>query len=249
MNGEYIPIPSAIYLRVSPTTKIKTLEDLHASLVESLNVCKRDIEHEQNIPVAIYIDEYISGKSSKDMPGFQRMLNDARTSTNTSLDKDMVHIGSPAKIPWKRMYARRVNRFGRNRADMIKAEIEMSALGISLKFSESGIDTGKSFGKSIMAFMAEQAEMDRLDIIENTQRGRDRILKGGEKTKTGKPFGHPKKILNVNLIRSQRLIIPPATKPVSTWSQLEKDLNASRTLMIAELKKAGFWDPEKKTVK
>jgi DNA invertase Pin-like site-specific DNA recombinase len=247
MNEKETGILSAIYLRVSPTTKIKTIDDLHQSLVESLNVCKRDIEHEGNIPVAIYIDEYISGKSSKDMPGFQRMLQDARTGSNTSLDKDLERIGSPQKLPWKRMYARRVNRFGRNRADMIRAEIELTSLGITLKFSESGIDTGAPMGKSIMAFMSEMAEMDRKEILENTKRGREAALLSG-KTKTGRPFGHPKKDLNVNIIRSSRLIIPPATKPVCTWARLEIDLKASRTLMIQHLKAAGFWDPIKKTV-
>ncbi len=244
MEENTIKIPSAIYLRVSPTTKIKTEGELHDSLMESLSVCKRDLEHEGNFPVAIYIDEYISGKFSNAMPGFQRMLNDARNGTNTSLDKDMIHIGNPPRTPWKRMYARRVNRFGRNRADMISAEIELSKLGITLKFSENGVDTGKTFGKSMMAFLSEIAEMDRLDIIENTKRGRDLAkIKG---TKSGKPFGHPKKELNINLIRSARLA---PVKERSSWMQLEKDLGASRTIMIQKLKDAGFWDEVKGCVK
>lgn len=234
-------IPSAIYLRVSPTTKIKTASDLHQSLVESLNICMKDITHEGNKAVAIYIDEYISGKSSKEMPGFLRMLQDARTRTNTSLDKDIIHIGSPEKVPWKRMYARRVNRFGRNRADMIKAEIELSSLGISLKFSESGIDTDKSYGKSIMAFMAEQAEMDRIDILENISRGKAEYKANGGK------FGRHKKELNINLIRMARKELPLNNR--QTWRQLEKTFGASRTIMIERLKECGFWDSEKGCVK
>lgn len=233
-------IPSAIYLRVSPTTKIKTVGELHDSLMESLKVCKNDIEHEGNIPVAIYIDEYVSGKSSKEMPGFQRMLNDARNGINTSLDKDMEYIGNPERIPWKRMYARRVNRFGRNRADMMSAEIELTKLGITLKFSESGIDTGQPMGKSVMAFMSELAEMDRADIIANTKRGReDYVAKGGK-------FGHPKKEINIKLIRQARL---SPIKERDSWEKLEETFNVSRTTMIRQLKNAGYWDDNKGCVK
>ncbi len=240
MEENITKIPSAVYLRVSPTTKIKSSGELHESLMESLKVCLRDAEHEGNSIVAIYIDEYISGKSSKVMPGFIRMLQDARTGNNTSLEKDMVYIGSPVKTPWKRMYARRVNRFGRNRADMISAEIELSGLGISLKFSESGVDTAKPYGKSIMAFMSEQAEEDRKDIIENISRGRSEyVAKGGK-------FGHPKKELNVNLIRNARL--SPKSNRI-TWKQLSKDLSASVPVMIDRLKMAGYWNDEMGCVK
>ncbi len=238
-------IPSAIYLRVSPTTKIKTSSELHESLVESLNICERDIEHEGNIPVAIYIDEYISGKTSKSMPGFQKMLNDARNRTNTSLEKDMVYIGNPMRVPWRRLYARRVNRFGRNRADMISAEIEMSALGITLKFSESGVDTAKPFGKSIMAFMSELAEEDRKDIIENTRRGRE--LAKATHTKSGKPFGHPKKEIDVEMLRRERKVLPVSKR--NSWKKLKAIFGLSVPLMIERLKKAGYWDEEKRCVK
>jgi len=241
-------IPSAIYLRVSPTTKIKTEGELQDSLMESLRVCLRDIEHEGNIPVAIYIDEYVSGKSSKSMPGFTRMLNDIRNNTNNSLDEHMHYIGSPNKAPWKRMYARRVNRFGRNRADMIMAEIEMSAKGITLKFTESGVDTSKPYGKSVMAFMAEQAEEDRKDIIANTKRGRELAM--ATHTKSGNPFGHPKKVIDtttLNMIRRERLVLP--VKDRQTWKHLSETQHISIPVMIERLKEAGYWDEERRCVK
>ncbi len=53
---ELISIPSAIYLRVSPTTHVKTTSDLHTSLLESLNICLRDIKNEGNEVIALYID-------------------------------------------------------------------------------------------------------------------------------------------------------------------------------------------------
>lgn len=236
------PLPSAIYLRVSPTTHIKTASDLHASLEESLKVCKSDAEREGNPIVAMYIDEYVSGKSSKTMPEFSHMLQDARDGTNTVKQEIIAKfLGKGIKIEaWKRIYCRRVNRFGRNRADMIRAEIELTGLGISIKFVESGVDTAKPFGKSIMAILSEIAEGDRIEILENTQRGRARAKADGVK------LGQPRKEIDVGAIRQLRKM---PIKERSTWRQLEKMFNVSRTTMIKRLDEAGFWDKEKGTVK
>jgi site-specific DNA recombinase len=220
------PIKCAIYARVSPTTHIKTESDIHQSIEESLKMCRNASNQEGNIIVKEYVDQYVSGKSSKNMPEFQKMMQDARDGK------------------FQRIYARRVNRFGRNRADMISAEMELTKLGTTIKFVESGIDTAMPMGKSMMGFLAELAEMDRADILENTKRGRDLAM--ATKTKSGKPFGHPRKELNVNLIRSARLT---PIKERSSWTQLEKDLGASRTIMIERLKEAGYWDEEKRCVK
>lgn len=235
-------IPSAIYLRVSPTTHITTASDLHASLEESLRVCKQDAEHEGNPVVAIYIDEYVSGKSSKTMPEFNHMLLDARNGTNTVKPEIITKfLGSGIEgNPWKRIYCRRVNRFGRNRADMIRAEIELTELKISIRFVESGVDTAKPFGKSIMAVLSEVAEEERLEILENTRRGRE-----DAKTK-GVKFGQPRKEVDVGAIRQLRLI---PKRERRTWEQLEKMFDVSRVVMIKRLKESGFWDVDKSTVK
>ena len=223
----------AIYARVSPTVHKKTLSDLHDSLEETIRACTKDSENEGNTVVATYIDEYISGKSSKEMPAFNRMLTDARNKTNTALRGD-------GKTSWTRIYCRRVNRFGRNRSDMIKAEIELTELGYTLKFTEQGIDTGKPFGKSVMGIMAEQAEEDRKDILINTQRGRERAMAEGVK------FGQPKKEINVDALRNARLM-PVDKRP--TWSECKKMFGATPSTLIKALKDNGYWDLDKRTVK
>lgn len=48
--------------------------------------------------------------------------------------------------------------------------------------------------------------------------------------------------VNVDLVRRERLA-------GTTWKQLETDLKVSTTLMISRLKKAGFWDFERRMVK
>ena len=222
----------AIYARVSPTVHKKTLSDLHDSLEETIRVCTKDAENEGNTVVATYIDEYISGKSSKEMPDFNRMLKDARNKTNNANRGDH-------KTTWTRIYCRRVNRFGRNRSDMIKAEIELTELGYSLKFTEQGIDTSKPFGKSVMGIMAEQAEEDRKDILSNTQRGRERAMAEGVK------FGQPKKVINVDALRNARLMAVGIRPP---WTECQKMFGASPSTLIKALKAAGYWDFERGTV-
>lgn len=214
----------AIYARVSPTKHIKTENDVHASIEEALIMCRRDAEREGYTIVKEYIDEYISGKSSKLMKDFNLMLGDARSGKFT------------------RIYSRRVNRFGRNRNDMIKAQIELEELGITLKFVENGLDTGQPFGRSIMAFMAELAQMEREEILENTARGREAY-----KTKGG-VFGQPKKEFDVKLVRRLRLL-PISDPDRPTWTKLEEMFGVRRSTMIARLKDCGYWDFENKRVK
>jgi DNA invertase Pin-like site-specific DNA recombinase len=207
--------------------------------VESEKICRRDAEGESNTIVAIYVDEYISGKSSKKMPEFLHLLEDAKNGVNTAL-KPENHNGAV----WKRLYARRVNRFGRNRADMVSAEIKLTELGISLKFVEDGIDTAKPFGKSVMGILSELAEQERQEIVANTARGREYAKLYG--TRSGKPFGHPKKDVDIKMIREARM------KPLKerySWKKLEEIFKVSRTVMLKRLSDAGYWDKDKRCIK
>lgn len=214
----------AIYARVSPTKHLKEYTELHASLEEALVMCRNDAEREGYTIYREYKDEYVSGKSSKHMPCFNQMMEDARTGKFT------------------RIYSRRVNRFGRNRNDMLKAQIELEELGITLKFVENGLDTAQPFGKSIMAFMAELAQMEREEILENTKRGREFAKARGQ------VFGPKKKEFNLTIIRKMRLL--PASDPDKpTWAELEAQYGVKRSTMIARLKEEGYWDYENKTVK
>jgi DNA invertase Pin-like site-specific DNA recombinase len=229
LNGKVLNIEDnqkicAIYARVSPTKHLKEHTELHASLEEALIMCRRDAEREGYTIYKEYKDEYVSGKSSKHMPCFNQMMGDARAGK------------------FSRIYSRRVNRFGRNRNDMLKAQIELDELGITLKFVENGLDTAQKFGQSIMGFMAELAQMEREEILENTTRGRIAAKERGQ------PFGPKKKDLDTKLIRKLRLM--PANDPDKpSWAKLEAMYGAKRSTMIARLKEEGYWDYEKKTVK
>lgn len=229
----------AIYARISPTVHKKVKfessterrqaeqEEMHSSLVQALEMCRAEALREGFEIVGEYIDEYVSGRSSKLMKSFNEMLEDARQGKFT------------------RIYSRRVNRFGRNRNDMLKAQIELDELNISLKFVENGIDTAQPFGKSIMAIMAELAQMEREEILENTKRGREARKERGE------PFGRKRKelkTLTIKQVRANRLL--PVTDPNKyTWTKLEEITGTKRSTLIRKLKEEGFWDYKTRQVK
>lgn len=191
---------------------------------EALNMCRKDAEREGYTVYSEYIDQYVSGKDAKQMTEFQMMLDDARAGK------------------FQRVYSRRVNRFGRNRKDMLRAQMELEDLDISLKFVENGIDTGLPFGKSIMAMMAELAQMERDEILENTKRGREVYkAKGGV-------FGKPKKDIDIGLVRKMRLL-PAGDPDRPTWARLEEMTGTGRATLIERLKECGYWDYRNRCVR
>ena len=56
---------------------------------------------------------------------------------------------------------------------MIKTEIELHSIGVSLYFVEENIDTSTEIGRLVMNILSHVAEWKRLEILENTQRGRE----------------------------------------------------------------------------
>ena len=62
------------YHRVSPTLHKKGESGLHSSLEESIRICHQDAKHDGYEIVHDYIDEYVSGKSTKHMIDFNNML-------------------------------------------------------------------------------------------------------------------------------------------------------------------------------
>jgi len=210
------------YHRVSPTNRKKGESGIHTSLEESIRITHKDAEYEGFKIIHDYVDEYISGKSTKLLPDLNTMMNDARTNKHGDT--------------CRRIYVRRVNRLGRDRAGVIQNEIELSSIGWTIKSVELGIDTGKPMGKSLMGLFAEFAEDERLENMENITRGREAAILKGVK------FGKPPKKVNVDLVRRERLA---GTK----WKQLEADLDVSTPVMIQRLKDAGHWDYTRSTVK
>lgn len=219
------------YHRVSPTIVDKvTIENddrpksdlereaMHKSLVSSIEKCRKAAKLEDNEIQHDYIDEYKSGANQANMTDFLQMMEDAKD----------------GKI--KRIYVRRVNRFGRNRKQSMDALLKLEEYGVSIFFVENGLDTEKPFGKSIVGILIELAEMERLEIRENTKRGIQKAKEDGVK------FGCPKKEIDVKMLRQVRIA---PVKERSSWKRCEETFHVSRTTLIKRLKECGYWDYEK----
>ena len=221
------------YHRVSPTkhdristeglklSQKEVQENLHRTLISSIDMCEKsaiangdEIEHN-------YIDEYRSGKDQSNMTNFKQMIKDAED----------------GKI--SKLYIRRVNRFGRNLNQSMQSMIDLDALGINIIAVENGIDTSKPFGRSLMALFIEFAEQERESWEEARIEGIEKAIAAGVK------FGCPKKEINVKELRRSR-IAPIGER--STWKQLENLHNASRSTLIKNLKDFGYWDYERRCV-
>lgn len=240
------------YHRVSPTKhdRIRVEDDkrpindiikenMQKSIASSIELCRRKAEStpildengntildENGEPLCEkieydYIDEYKSGSDQKNMVQFQQLMADAKA-------------GKISKI-----YIRRVNRFGRNTKQSMQSMIELDELGIPVVFVENGIDTSKPFMKPIMMMFVELASQER-EALEIAR------IEGIEKAKvSGVVFGQPRKEINVNMLRTERLK-PPSAR--TSWKKLEQDFKCSRSTLISRLKEAGYWDSERRCV-
>ncbi len=110
-----------------------------------------------------------SGKSDK-RKGFELMMTKARDGDHIVITK--------------------LDRLGRNTADMIRIIEELSLRGITIQFLEDGISTEGSMGRMVVTILAAVAQAERERILERTNEGRraamDRGIKMGRKPSISK---------------------------------------------------------------
>lgn len=154
---------AVIYTRVSPTHKDNTEKGLSKSIKKAIELCKKKAIGNDDEIIETYIDQYVSGKSQEYMKSFQKMIKDAK------------------EEKFKRIYIRRIDRFGRNLDQMIKVESELHSIGISIYSTEENLDTSSEIGRLVMHILSHVAEWKRKEIIENTTRGRNEAKAKGIK--------------------------------------------------------------------
>ncbi|KTC87395.1 MULTISPECIES: recombinase family protein [Legionella] len=67
---------------------------------------------------------------------------------------------------------KKLDRLGRDTADMIQLIKEFDAMGVSIRFLDDGISTEGSMGKMIVTILAAVAQAERQRILERTNEGR-----------------------------------------------------------------------------
>ena len=71
-----------------------------------------------------------------------------------------------------RVLVTRLDRLGRNTADMIDLVNQFDALGVSVHFLDEGISTEGTMGKMVVTILSAVAQAERHRIMERTQEGR-----------------------------------------------------------------------------
>ncbi|MCS6262044.1 recombinase family protein [Shewanella baltica] len=74
---------------------------------------------------------------------------------------------------------KKLDRLGRDTADMIQLIKEFDAMGVSIRFLDDGISTEGTMGKMVVTILSAVAQAERLRILERTNEGRQEAkLKG-----------------------------------------------------------------------
>ena len=70
------------------------------------------------------------------------------------------------------LIVKKLDRLGRDTADMIQLIQEFDQLGVAIKFLDDGINTEGTMGKMIVTILSAVAEAERARILERTNEGR-----------------------------------------------------------------------------
>ena len=76
---------------------------------------------------------------------------------------------------------KKLDRLGRDTADMIQLIKEFDSMGVAVRFLDDGISTEGSMGKMMVTILSAVAEAERQRILERTNEGRQEALLKGVK--------------------------------------------------------------------
>jgi DNA invertase Pin-like site-specific DNA recombinase len=67
---------------------------------------------------------------------------------------------------------KKLDRLGRNTADMIQLVKEFDEIGVSIRFLDDGISTEGTMGRMVVTILSAVAQAERHRILERTNEGR-----------------------------------------------------------------------------
>lgn len=161
-----------LYLRVSTSGQVTEGFGLD---VQRNDLCK--LADFENKKYKIYEDGGVSGTSTEDRKGLEKLLQDVRGGL---LSEVWVH---------------NLSRLARNNRDMANIAYELEEYNISIRSHKEKIDTSSKMGKVMMQFFSIMAEFERDNIVERTRAGSEM------RSMYGKIYGCPP-VLGYNRIGS-----------------------------------------------
>ena len=133
---------------------------------------------------------------------------------------------------------KKLDRLGRDTADMIQLIKEFDNLGVAIRFLDDGISTEGTMGKMVVTILSAVAEAERLRILERTNEGRTEAKAKGIK------FGRKRTI--------DRKKVHTMKEEGFGASNIAKQLSIGRSTVYKILENPGclgfsilWWQPEK----
>ncbi|MCZ2159160.1 recombinase family protein [Bartonella sp. 220] len=122
----------------------------------------------------------------------------------------------------------KMDRLGRNTADMISIVDSCYKKGVFIRFLENGLSTEGTMGKMVIQILAAVAEAERARILERTNEGRVAAMAAGVK------FGrkpHPKREMTLMLIKqgvSSKIVKEKTGISHATYFRLKKQISLQK---------------------
>lgn len=172
-------------------TRVSTLIQVDGNSLEGQ---KREIEKYCEYmgiePVAYYSDEGKSGKSIAGRAEFQKMMKDIEEK------KEVDYV-----IVWK------LSRFGRNAKDTLNSLEFLQRHGVELCTVVEKLDSGDRMGKFMLTMLSALAEMERENIIEQTNNGKKYNAIDGNWNGGAAPYGY-------KLVDKKLVVVPEEAEVV-----------------------------------
>lgn len=185
MENSQLPKRKRVVLYVRVSTHDQAIEG-HS--IEAQEARAREYAERMDYEITdVYIDEGISGKSTK-RPAFQRMMADARMG-----NFDFVII-------WK------LTRLGRNMLDILKTVEEFIKLGIELFSISENFDISTSSGKLMLQLLGSFGEFERNQISENVAMAMMSLVRDQQRYAGGRRLGY---VSGLDAEGRKQLIIEP----------------------------------------
>lgn len=157
-----------IYIRVSTQEQVVEGHSIEAQEVRAREYAER-MGYEV---VEVYIDEGLSGKSTKHRAAYQQMMSDARAG-----NFDLVVI-------WK------LTRLGRNMLDILNTVEEFIKLDIELFSISENFDISTSSGKLMLQLLSSFSEFERNQISENAIMSMMSLVRDQQRYAGGRRLGY-----------------------------------------------------------
>ena len=195
-----IPLRVTFYARVS-SEKDEQLNSLDNQISYYRNFIKKNANWEF---VDGYIDEGLSGMSTKKRENFHNMVNDAKSGLF-----DLV-------------ITKEITRFARNTLDCIKHVRILKSWGIPVIFEKENIDTSNMNSEMILTCLSSFAQAESESISGNMRWGIQKRMQAGTYIPANLPYGYTLQDHSIRIVEEQAVIVQRIFKEYLSGKSTER---------------------------